>query len=615
VSLRAVVRLFFVLAAMTVAALGLYGTLRVIPRTRDVQHQTDQLRQLYQQMAANQQAINRAMERAHDAVATADRAALNRLHEALINSDLLVGVLPLASAPAAIRVPVARAADQSARLGAALEQVAAELELGHLMEARRLVVRAESLETQLVREMDGARARGLDGLADAQQRTHRLNRELMVVYAVWLVASILWSAAGVMMLEQRLMRPLLQLREGLRKVEEGDLSVTLPARYADEMGELTEHFNRMTRVLRDRAERQGQIAAAGELLAGAAHEVNNPLMAIAATAEARRGDGSLTAAARADLDDISAEAHRAGQLLRAIVTFLRPSHGRQTLEDFNELVRDTWELLWPQLRADGVLGKLDLAPDLPPVKGDRQRLQQMLVNLLSNAHHAVAQAHDGRIDLRTLQRGGQVVAEIRDNGDGIGPAVAGELFKPFFTTRGDGRAGLGLYTARMIARAAGGDVTYFPREGAGASFVVTLPAAPAPAAVARPGTDGAIKSLDGMRILVVDDEPTVRRPIARFLARRGALVREASDGREALNIVLEDELDLVLSDLRMPGMDGVSLYHALQQQHPAMAERVVFLSGDIAQLGDLGGAVSAGRVLTKPIELAELEQKLLDWRR
>ena len=139
------------------------------------------------------------------------------------------------------------------------------------------------------------------------------------------------------------------------------------------------------------------------------------------------------------------------------------------------------------------------------------------------------------------------------------------------------------------------------------------PDAPVPAPVQAPGpVPPRAGSLSGVRVLLVDDEPAVRGPLGRFLQRRGAVVREAADGAEALAALEREPCEIVVADLRMPGMDGAALYRALLGKDPATARRMVFLSGDVSQIGALDpGGIDPGRVLLKPVELAEFERFLL----
>ena len=179
------------------------------------------------------------------------------------------------------------------------------------------------------------------------------------------------------------------------------------------------------------------------------------------------------------------------------------------------------------------------------------------------------------------------------------------------TSKGTRGTGLGLYISRQIVREAGGELV-LERTESGARFVMSLPAvrraaprletnlapvAPAPAA----------GGLDGVRVLVVDDEEAVRSPVVRYLRRRGATVQEAGDGIEALACIDGDAPHVILADLRMPRMDGVALYAKLLEEQPGLALRFVLISGDITQFVDADAGLRPERVLLKPVELAEVE--------
>jgi len=208
----------------------------------------------------------------------------------------------------------------------------------------------------------------------------------------------------------------------------------------------------------------------------------------------------------------------------------------------------------------------------------------------------------------------------------VAPDVVDRLFHPFVTTKGHRGTGLGLYMSRQIAREAGGDVTLVPQpNGGGARFLLSLPAAvrhgvapkEAGAPADRDGGGGAGGGaprpgrLAGVRILIVDDEAAIRRPMAKFLGRRGAQVYEAEDGAGALEWLQGQTPDVILVDLRMPRMSGTELFAALEAAQPELAARVLFLSGDVAQLAEPGNTpVPRERVLVKPVELADLEARV-----
>jgi len=268
------------------------------------------------------------------------------------------------------------------------------------------------------------------------------------------------------------------------------------------------------------------------------------------------------------------------------------------------------------------------------VEGDAIKLEQVVVNLLSNAIDALRGLKPPRqLTVDTWVEDARVSVSVADNGKGVSPEISSRLFRPFATTKGRRGTGLGLYISRQIAREAGGDLVLAPSPGGGARFVLSLPVAsgavgtalplapaPAPASadVAQPPPPPpptqAAPSLAGVRVLIVEDEEPVRRPMLRYLARKGAQVEEASDGAEALTRLRERPVDVILADLRMPRMGGMELYAQLEEERPELAARVLFLSGDVSQLAEPGNApVPRERVLVKPLELAELERRILEF--
>jgi signal transduction histidine kinase/CheY-like chemotaxis protein len=440
---------------------------------------------------------------------------------------------------------------------------------------------------------------------------------------VLIVGAILMPVA-LFVVRRRIWKPLTALERAIRSVSEGDLSTQVPVARDDELGTVGTHFNHMTRVLRDRAEEQGRFAAAGELLGGVAHEVNNPLMAIASHAELRLADGNLPAEQRNEMQSILRQAQRAAKLLRGLLRFVRAGEKRTAAVNMNDVVRSALDLVSYRFTIDEISigGRLD--PELPTVIGDANRLEQVIVNLLSNALDALRSVKPPRhlnVDSFIDDTGGRVCVTVSDNGPGVASEILQRLFRPFASTKGMRGTGLGLYISRQLVREAEGelDLVKHAEPGGGAKFMVWLPTTrqavptvPAAAPRATPVPTGPAKSLAGVRVLLVDDEELIRRPMSRFLSKRGAEIREAGDGLAALERLQEGfEPHVILADLRMPRMDGAELYERLQQEHPALADRLLFLSGDITHLASRGLAeVPRDRVFVKPVELAELERRI-----
>jgi signal transduction histidine kinase/CheY-like chemotaxis protein len=551
---------------------------------------------------------------------------------------------PLAQAPQAplgpaVRDALAQTTEAMSRVANALADVVALLGAGRRVQA---LARLTDLD-ELVRAADPphdrasqlARAELVARQRAVREAANAVRRDTLI----WLLAGALVVPALILVVRRRVWRPLRDLETGLAQVADGDLTVRVPVRGADELGQLAEHFNAMTRVVRDRAQEQGRFAAAGELLAGVAHEVNNPLMAIAAHAENRLADASLGDEQRAEMTQILRQARRAAKLLRGLLRFVHATEPDVTRVNLNDVVRGALDLVSYRFGVDEITvgGRLD--PQLPAVEGDAIKLEQVVVNLLANAIDALRRVTPPRqLTVDTWVQDARVSVAIGDNGKGVPPDFVPRLFRPFATTKGRHGTGLGLYISRQIAREAGGDLVLWaaPAPAAGARFVLSLPAAftpiatpsatpipptrptaptPAPpAASPSPGAapDPRAATLAGIRVLIVDDEDGVRKPMARFLTRRGADVDEAGDGVAALARLRVQGADVILVDLRMPRMSGTELFAQLEEERPELAARVLFLSGDVSQLAAPGNTpVARERVLVKPVELAELERRIL----
>jgi two-component system NtrC family sensor kinase len=412
------------------------------------------------------------------------------------------------------------------------------------------------------------------------------------------------------------------LEAGLARVATGDLGVRLAVARADELGRLTEHFNRMTDVLDHRAHQHGRFVAAGELIAGIAHEVNNPLMAITSVVSNRLADDQrLAPELQEELRQVLRQSQRAGKLVSGLLRFVRGGAEAAIDFDLEAVTRDAIDLVAHRFPVEEIELHYHAAGSPCRVTGNPSKIEQVLVNLLSNASDALLEMPPPRIiQMESRRSFTRVTLTFQDNGPGIPPDLVPRLFHPFVSSKGENGTGLGLYISREIARAAGGDITLEQGTLGGACFVLQLPltvpvqvnprSSPAGGGPANP-THCDPPVLSGASILLVDDEAAVRSPIARFLRRRGAEVVEAKDGIEGLLQVSRKHFDAILADVRMPRMDGLAFYRGLLERYPDSAARVLFLSGDISLLSGLElGGIGSGRILLKPVELAVLEARI-----
>jgi two-component system NtrC family sensor kinase len=359
-----------------------------------------------------------------------------------------------------------------------------------------------------------------------------------------------------------------------------------------------------------------RLAAVGELVAGVAHEVNNPLSSISAFAQLMLRDPALSAAQRESVEVIRAETLRASQVVKDLLAFARRSEPQSEPLDLAGVVSRTLRMRTYQLNAARVTVETQFARDLPAVIGDARQLQQVCLNLLTNAVQAMEADGGGTIRVTTAVEDGHVVLSVSDTGRGIPPEARARIFEPFFTTKREGEGtGLGLSVSYGIVAAHGGTIEVAETSERGTTFRVTLPAAvEAPVrGVARPsGGFSARSPLAGLRLLFVDDEPALRSGMEAYGAMRGFTVLTANEGAAAMRVIEDTSVDAVVCDLRMPGMDGFALHDALRRERPGLAARTVFITGDVVSTGARsGGPTGRQPVLTKPFSFEKLEDAVV----
>jgi two-component system, NtrC family, sensor kinase len=358
-----------------------------------------------------------------------------------------------------------------------------------------------------------------------------------------------------------------------------------------------------------------RLAAVGELVAGVAHEVNNPLSSISAFAQLLLRDEDLTPAHRESIEVIRAETTRASQVVKDLLTFARRSEPRRGPLDVNGVVARTLRMRQYQLSEASVRARQELAPDLPAVLGDARQLQQVCLNLVSNAVHAMSTGGGGTLTVRTSEQEDDVVLEVSDTGPGISPGARAHVFEPFFTTKCEGEGtGLGLSVSYGIVKAHGGTIEIAETGPEGTTFRVRLPGASARAGTRPTPNDAAMpvlrSPLAGIRLLFVDDEATLRSGMEAFGRLRGFTVVTASDGAEALSHTRSSGVDAVVCDLRMPGIDGYAFHDQLRAERPGLAARTVFVTGDVVPT-ETREHVLRQPVLAKPFGFDKIEEAVI----
>lgn len=331
-----------------------------------------------------------------------------------------------------------------------------------------------------------------------------------------------------------------------------------------------------------------KLAAMGQMIAGVAHELNNPLTAIVGMSDLLR-DQAGDAAGRRQLDLVNQQARRAADIVGNLLSFSRPTAAQKSLVSLNDLLARTLQLHEYALRVNNIKIDFQKEPALPPVLADANQLMQVFLNLIVNAEHAIKQdAGERRSDcagtLRvrlgttavTATEPSSVWVTVQDDGPGIPPDVLPKIFDPFFTTKRPGRGtGLGLSICMAIVREHGGTIE--AKEGTGgALFRIVLPRAETQAVeakepvAAKEGGD-ASNPLRGRRVLVVDDEGSIRELVEAGLTARGLAVHCAESGEEALARLEQavaggEPYDLVLCDVKMPGLSGDQVFAQMREK-------------------------------------------------
>ena len=359
---------------------------------------------------------------------------------------------------------------------------------------------------------------------------------------------------------------------------------------------------------------QEKLVAMSTMLASVAHELNNPLAIILMQAGLLREDLREGPLAEPVMEIVQAAA-RCERLVRQFLTLARQHPPERSAVALNTLVAETVELLAYPLRVDNVTVHLHLDDQLPLLWGDPHQLQQVLLNLLTNAQQALRAAPGTREVTLTTQHDPtqpRITLVVADTGPGIPPALQGRIFEPFFTTKPSGvGTGLGLPLCRGIIEAHGGTLEVDSIPGCGATFRLTLPVgAVLTQTPAAPDVDEG-RTVHSHTILIIDDELSLANGLARLLRRAGHTVETVANGRLALTKLDEHTYDLIMCDMRMPDLDGPSLYRLLERQKPHLCSRFIFLTGDTLELATQAFLEQSGApCLTKPFSIAEARRAI-----
>ena len=367
-------------------------------------------------------------------------------------------------------------------------------------------------------------------------------------------------------------------------------------------------------MLREQLVQSEKMSAIGQLVSGVAHELNNPLAGISAFAQLLLSEKRFPPDQRTAAEMIYAEARRASRIVQNLLTFARQHKPERTPTGVNQVLDDTLELRGYELRVRGIEVTRDYDEQIPETMADAHQLQQVFLNLVTNAEQAMEKSprESQRLIVRTRRTGAVIRIDVEDTGPGIPPNLLERIFNPFFTTKPTGSGtGLGLSISLGIVREHEGRIWAENAPQGGARFIVEVPIVTHRAS----GESQAIPLVplqgDRLQILVVDDEASVRVSLQRYLAGRGHEVETTSSGREALGRLREGRFDAVIVDMRMPDVSGEELYRELQTNDPQHADRIIFTTGQLVDEQVRTFLASTGRpCVPKPFEFAAFDQAL-----
>jgi len=353
------------------------------------------------------------------------------------------------------------------------------------------------------------------------------------------------------------------------------------------------------REMQDRMQRADRLAAAGQMASSVAHEVNNALVGILGQTELVRSSSDVEDLHKA-LRLVEKQGHRIADIVQQLLRFARPREPQRCGVDLRALILETLDLVAAECRRHQVVCETSLNGSIPLVMADAKQIQQVLVNLFTNAIHAMQASGSGRLSVSLEVQGAMVRIDVQDTGVGVAPADVDRVFDPFFTTREIG-TGLGLSVSYAITRAHGGDLKLRSTPGEGTTFSLSLPAVieVAPQALSESA-------------LLVDDDAAVAETLIDMLSREGLRVHHVSSGQEALNLMAERSFDIVFLDVRLPDISGPEIYARLAVDKPDLARRVVFVTGGLWR-GDGRGLrekLPPQPTLSKPCTLVQIREVL-----
>jgi two-component system NtrC family sensor kinase len=366
------------------------------------------------------------------------------------------------------------------------------------------------------------------------------------------------------------------------------------------------------RELEQQLQQTEKLSTIGKLVAGVAHELNNPLTTIIGYSSLLQ-QGDLPDETQTDLNVIFRQAQRAKVIVRDLLTFARRFELETKQVDLNDIITGSLTLMKPQLQTNMIQVKTNLDAELPATMADPHQLEQVFINLITNAIHALAIIPEpGQLTIVSRHSESHILLSFADNGPGIPPNIINRIFDPFFSTKQVGEGtGLGLSICFGIISEHKGRIWAENAPAGGAIFYIELPVEKPPVVVAAPTPlASAANTFAGLlKILVVDDEPTLLNLLRLIFTQRGYEVETAPDGETALQKLETHTFDLIVCDVLMPDILGPELYQKAVEKFPQLVNRFIFITGNVVDMDTRIFLEKSGLAwLSKPFLPSDIEQ-------
>ncbi len=368
------------------------------------------------------------------------------------------------------------------------------------------------------------------------------------------------------------------------------------------------------RLLQERLLQSEKMASVGQLVSGVAHELNNPLTGVMGFAQLLLAR-DLEETVRAQIQTIYGEAERAAKIVQNLLSFARRRKAAKEMADVNALLQRVIELRSYDFTIRDISLDMTLDSKAPLCWVDPDQIQQVFFNVIKNAEQAMIDSRGGgKLTVRTGASRTGIRVEVQDQGSGIPPEIQRRIFDPFFTTKEAGQGtGLGLTICYSIIDEHGGRIWVESPPGGGALFSIEIPAGVAEESepLAAGPTASSPKIAGGLRVLVVDDEESIRMLLKEILRLDRHRVVTASSGQEAAQRVAGEPFDVIITDMKMPGMDGAAFYRQVREHDPDLARRMIFITGDTVSPDTRAFLQRVSNpVLSKPFKMGPLREAI-----